>query len=87
MKVAKLTPKQMTFVKNELLPAYSAGEPVTLLKLLGAQLVRLTDPQIAGINQMLAEQKAPTLDKMLTDARMNLVQLGGGNAAPEPRRS
>ena len=46
-------------------------------------MVRLSDPQIAGINQFLTEQR-PTLDKMLTDARMNLVQLGGGNAAPEP---
>jgi hypothetical protein len=84
VKAAKLTPKQSAFVQTELLPAYQGGEPLTLLNLVNGQLARWTDPQIAGINQLLAELKAPTLDKMLTDARMNLVRAGIANKGPEP---
>ncbi len=83
VKAAKPTPKQVTFIKSELLPAYQSGEPVTILSLLSGQLSRWTDPQIAGINQLLAELQAPTLDKMITDARMNLVRAGMTDKGPE----
>jgi hypothetical protein len=82
-KVAKLTPKQITFVKSELLPAYQAGEPVTILKLVSGHLPRWTDPQIAGFNQLLAELDAPSLDKMITDSRMNLARVGMADQGPE----
>jgi hypothetical protein len=83
IKPAKLTPKQIAFVKNELVPAFQSGEPITILSLVCPQLSRWTDPQIAGMNQLLAEQKAPTLDKMITDARMNLVRVGMADKGPE----
>ncbi len=80
---AKPTLKQVAFVKSELIPVYQRGEPLALLKLLSGQLPRWTDPQIAGLNQLLAELKAPTLDKMITDARMNLVRAGMADKGPE----
>lgn len=83
VKAAKPTPKQIAFVKSDLIPAYQSGEPVTILKLVSGQLSRWTDPQIAGINQLLAELHAPTLDKMITDARMNLVRAGMAEKGPE----
>jgi hypothetical protein len=83
VKPAKLTPKQIAFVKNELIPAYQSGEPLSILNLVSGQLQRWTDPQVAGINQLLAELEAPTLDKMITDARMNLVRVGMADKGPE----
>ncbi|MFN0020988.1 MAG: hypothetical protein ACKVP0_22240 [Pirellulaceae bacterium] len=83
IKPAKLTPKQIAFVKSELIPAYQSGEPINILKLVSGQLARWTDPQIAGMNQLLAELKAPTLDKMITDARMNLVRAQMADKGPE----
>ena len=84
VKPAKLTPKQIAFVKNELIPAFQSGEPLSILNLVSGQLSRWTDPQIAGMNHLLAEQQAPTLDKMITDARMNLVRVGMADKGPEP---
>ncbi|MBC7855295.1 MAG: hypothetical protein IAF94_17845, partial [Pirellulaceae bacterium] len=83
VKPAKLTAKQSTFVKSELVPAYQAGEPLTILKLVCDQLPRWNDPQIAGFNQLLAELEAPSLDRMITDARMNLVRAGIADKGPE----
>ena len=83
VKPAKLTPKQMAFVKPELIPAYESGEPQGILNVVCGQLARWTDPQIAGMNQLLAELHAPTLDKMITDARMNLVRAGIADKGPE----
>ena len=83
VKAAKLTPKQIAFVKNELIPAYQSGEPLSILNLVSGQLARWTDPQVAGINQLLAELQAPTLDKLITDARMNLVRVGMADKGPE----
>ena len=83
VKAAKLTPKQIAFVKNELIPAYQSGEPLSILNLVSGQLARWTDPQVAGINQLLGELQAPTLDKMITDARMNLVRVGMADKGPE----
>lgn len=83
VKPAKLTPKQISFVKTELFPAYQSGEPLGILNLVCGQLARWTDPQIAGMNQLLDELKAPTLDKMITDARMNLVRAGIADKGPE----
>src|SRR4029079_401171 len=84
VKAAKLTPKQVAFVKNELIPAHQSGEPLWILNLVSGQLARWTDPQVAGINQLLAELKAPTLDKMITDARINLARVGMAEKGPEP---
>ncbi|MCE9527411.1 MAG: hypothetical protein K8R36_15315 [Planctomycetales bacterium] len=83
IKPAKLTPKQISFVKSELIPAYQSGEPINILNLVSGQLARWTDPQIAGMNQLLAELHAPTLDKMITDARMNLVRAQMTDKGPE----
>lgn len=83
IKPAKLTPKQTAFVKNELLPAVQSGEPIAILNLVCPQLSRWTDPQIAGMNQLLAELKGPTLDKSITDARLNLARLGMADKGPE----
>lgn len=84
VKAAKLTPKQVAFVKNELIPAHQSGEPLWILNLVSGQLARWTDPQVAGINQLLGELKAPTLDKMITDARVNLARVGMADKGPEP---
>jgi hypothetical protein len=83
IKPAKLTPKQISFVKAELIPAYQSGEPINILKLVSGHLARWTDPQIAGMNQLLAELQAPTLDKIITDARMNLVRAQMADKGPE----
>ncbi len=83
IKPAKLTPNQIRFVKNEILPAFQAGEPLTLLNLVSAQMPRWTDPQIAGMNQLLAENDAPTLDRIITDVRMNLIRVGMADSGPE----
>lgn len=83
IKPAKLTPKQINLVKNELLPAFQAGEPLTLLNLVSSQMPRWTDPQIAGMNQLLGENDAPTLDRIVTDVRMNLIRAGVADSGPE----
>ena len=80
---ARLTPKQLAFVKNELLPAWRAGDPLHLLRLVGEQVARQSEQQNAALDRALAEEKAPSLGRMLTDARMNLVRLDAGSQAPE----
>ncbi|MBC7853395.1 MAG: hypothetical protein IAF94_08170, partial [Pirellulaceae bacterium] len=83
IKPAKLNPTQTRYVKNELLPAFQAGEPLTLLNLVSSQMPRWTDPQIAGMNQLLGENDAPTLDRIVTDVRMNLIRVGMAESGPE----
>ena len=79
---AKLNAKQSAYLKNELLPAYDGGNPLELIRVISEQIFRQSDQQTAALNQALAEQGAPSLGRMLTDARMNLARLNV-KSAPE----
>jgi len=80
---SRLNARQQAFLKNELLPAYQAGDPAALVKLIADQIARQSEQQNAAFDEALAEQKAPGLGKMLTDARMQLARVNAGMNAPE----
>jgi len=80
---SRLNARQQAFLKNELLPAYQAGDPAALVKLIAEQIARQSEQQNAAFDEALAEQKAPGLGKMLTDARMQLARMDAGRNAPE----
>lgn len=78
----KLNARQTAYLKNELLPAYQAGDPAALIRVIGEQIFRQSDQQTAALNQALAADKLPSLGRMLTDARMSLARLNAGSSAP-----
>lgn len=83
-KTVKLSRKVISFIETELLPTWTANDPTALLGLLKDQIARWSDSQLASINQFLADKQAPSVQAMLTDARIKLAQWGAEASASEP---
>jgi hypothetical protein len=79
----KLTPRQITFVKKELIPAAQAGDAGDLLELLSPQVAKLTDAHREGMDALLAEQSAPSIGRLLTAARLQLFRAKAEKTGPE----
>ena len=79
----KLTPKQITFVRNELAPVAASGNPLQVLELIGPQLAKLSPAHVEGMNELLAEQGLPSLGRLAADARLDLSRGGMAKSAPE----
>ncbi|HUE70924.1 MAG TPA: hypothetical protein VMP01_08540 [Pirellulaceae bacterium] len=80
---AKLTPRQINFVKKELIPASQAGDPRALLALLSPQVAKLTASHQEGMDALLAEEGAPSIGRMLALARLQLFRAKAESAGPE----
>jgi hypothetical protein len=79
----KLTPRQINFVKKELIPASQAGDPLNLLELLSPQVAKLSDAHREGMDALLAEQGAASIGALLTAARLQLFRAKAEASAPE----
>lgn len=79
----KLTPRQQTFVKNELTPVAKAGDPIRLLALLSPQLPKLSPAHVQGMDDLLRERELPSIARLVTNARLELFRAKAESAAPE----
>ncbi len=80
----KLTPRQINFVKKELIPAWQAGDARDLLALLSPQVAKLSQGHREGMDVLLAELNAPSIGHLLATARLGLFRAQAEKSAPEP---
>lgn len=82
---AKLVNKKLQeSVHEEVLPAFRQGNAVALLQALSPLAAKLDTEHLAAVDKLLAENSAPPVDQLLTDARLNLVQQNLAAKLPEP---
>lgn len=79
---AKLTPNQQEWLKERVLPALSVGNSLGVVTLIRDMLPKLSPSTRQVMNDWLAEQKAPSLERMLADARLALLRQGDKKAPP-----
>ena len=64
--------------------AYVAGDSAELWQSLANTVDRVRDPQVQELDRALAAEDIPTVEELLVEARLNLVQQGLADALAEP---
>jgi hypothetical protein len=80
---SNLAPRQINFVKKELIPASQAGDPRALLALLSPQVAKLTPAHQEGMDALLAEEGVPSIARLLAQARLQQFRAKAEATGPE----
>lgn len=79
---SKLTPNQQEWLRERVLPAQATGNSITVVTLIRDMLPKLSPTTRQTMNEWLAEKKAPSLERILADARLALLRQGDRNIPP-----
>lgn len=80
----KLTPKQIEWLQMQVRPAYAAGNSPAVVMLIRESLTKQTAAVRGAMNDRLAAEGAPSLERMLADSRLAVLRAGMMNALPAP---
>lgn len=80
----KLTPNQTEWLQERLLPSHVVGNSPAVVILIRDMLPKASVAVRAAMNDWLAAQKAPSLERMLADARVAVLRQGTKNVLPPP---
>ena len=80
----KLTPSQIKWIDERLLPAYAMGQAPSVVLLIRETLPKTSAALREAIDRELAERKSPPLERLLTDARLSVLRSGAANVVPPP---
>ncbi|MGI9518052.1 MAG: hypothetical protein ACR2NP_13445 [Pirellulaceae bacterium] len=81
---ADLTKRQLRTLEYEFLPAYYRGDTLGVLESLGQVVGRLSNDDVAQLDEMLAGQDIPAASNLLVEARLKLLQQNPDARLPKP---
>jgi hypothetical protein len=70
----KLSTALESALRTEIVPAYQQGNALRVLEKFSTLLPRISEPQIAAMDALLAENELPSVGRMLVEARLAMVE-------------
>lgn len=81
---AGLSKRQISSIENGVLPAYYRGDTLGTLKSLSQVVGKMSDEQVAELDDLLAGQNVPPSGELLVRARLKLLQRNARQRLPNP---
>ncbi len=82
----RLTNQEKEVIFNQVIPTYRLSNPANLLKIVAPLAESMSERVHRGANQLLADKALPSIEFMLADARLALIQEDTSDRLPPPSR-